>query len=1088
MFHTDRKLDRRIQEIKNYRYRDLIPMEEFAVREDVQGVVNPEVPVCFDGWDTIRTGDCWSGRDRYLWMHREVTIPEEWKGRRVVGIFDFGRTGAGNNSGFEAMCYLNEKPYQGVDINHMEVFFPEELCGKTFRLTFRLWSGLEGGGAPKDQEHQINRADLGCLDEKTDDFYYMGSLILDTVNQLDGGEPVKYDLRTALDAACHCIDWSYPGSEAFYETVHQADGLLNERIDGMNKQSMIQVHCVGHTHIDMAWLWRLKHTHEKASRSFSTVLRMMELFPEYIFLQTQPQLYEYIKEDFPEIYEEIKKRVKEGRWETDGGMWVEADCNLTSGESLTRQLLIGSRFLKEEFGKDVEYLWLPDVFGYSWALPQILKKSGIDMFMTTKISWNQYNRMPHDTFRWKGMDGSQVLTHFITTPEPWNAPDSWFYTYNGLLTARTVKGVWDSYSEKEMNKDLLISFGYGDGGGGVNRDLLEARRRLDKIPGLPNVKTSTAGAYFRKLKENVRNTDQYVHTWDGELYLEYHRGTYTSQGYNKRMNRKMELLYRKAEWLTAMEAVREQDLSRAEQEKLTKGWKMILTNQFHDIIPGSSIHEVYEDSRRDYEVIRQIGEDVIADYREQALTPEKDAYTVYNASGWQSEILAEIPESGTGTFTDGEGNVLISQQEDGRYFVQIPEVPGMGYRKILFCRGEASEREDTAGDGKISAEQKDTAGNGKVSAEQEGMAGEKEPAERGDLASRRMELPEQDIFTVSGKQLETPFYSITLNDYGQIIRLYDKQEAREVLACGERGNVLQVFEDKPLDNDAWDIDIFYQQKMREVTDLTAFEVTCRGPLKLEVHMEWKYMNTSISQDMILYRFDRRIDFRTDVDLQERQQLFKAAFTVDVRSTFATYDIQYGNVRRPNHWNTSWDQARFESVGHRFADQSERNYGVALLNDCKYGYDVKDNVMRISLLRSGLQPDHLQDLGKHRFTYALLPHRGDFVEGRVVQSGFALNNPADVFRGTEQADSGSFFTLDNEQVEIDAVKRSEDGQYLVVRLHDFAGARQHVTVKTAFAYQAWAEGSLMEKPVSEFTDGDVTLELHPYEIKTILFRL
>ena len=294
---------------------------------------------------------------------------------------------------------------------------------------------------------------------------------------------------------------------------------------------------------------------------------------------------------FPEIFEEIRKRVKEGRWEADGGMWVEADCNLTSGESLTRQLLIGSRFLKEEFGKDVEYLWLPDVFGYSWALPQILKKSGIDVFMTTKISWNQFNRMPHDTFHWKGMDGTEVLTHFITTPEPWNGPDSWFYTYNGLLTAKTVKGVWEAYSEKAMNKDLLISYGYGDGGGGVNRDLLEARRRIDKIPGLPNLKTSTAGDYFRKLKENVENTDQYVNTWDGELYLEYHRGTYTSQAYNKRMNRKMELLYRRAEWMTAMAAMGAGSLSLAEQEKLTKGWKLILTNQFHDIIPGSSIHE-----------------------------------------------------------------------------------------------------------------------------------------------------------------------------------------------------------------------------------------------------------------------------------------------------------------------------------------------------------------------------------------------------------------------------------------------------------------------------------------------------------------
>ena len=528
MFLTERKLDRRITEIREYSYREVTALEEFAAREDRQGVVNPEVPTEFEGWNKIHTGDRWSGRDRYLWLHKEITIPESWKGKRAVGIFDFGNTGAGNNSGFEAMCYINEKPYQGVDVNHKEVFFPEELYGKTFRLTFRLWSGLEGGGVPREQEHRINRADLAYLDEKVDDFYYMGMLVLDTVQNLSDTDPVKFELRNALDEACLLIDWAYPGSGEFYESVHQADDLLNEKIDGMKKDSLVKVKCVGHTHIDMAWLWRLKHTHEKASRSFSTVLRMMEMFPEYIFLQTQPQLYEYIKEDFPEIYEEIKKRVKEGRWEVDGGMWVEADCNLPSGESLTRQILIGSKFIKDEFGKDVEYLWLPDVFGYSWALPQILKKSGIDMFMTTKISWNQYNRMPHDTFKWKGIDGSEVLTHFITTPEPWNEPGSWFYTYNGLLTAKTVKGVWDAYSEKEMNQELLIAYGYGDGGGGVNRDLLERRRRIDKIPGLPSLETSTAGEFFRDLKETVKNTDRYVHTWDGELYLEYHRGTYLS--------------------------------------------------------------------------------------------------------------------------------------------------------------------------------------------------------------------------------------------------------------------------------------------------------------------------------------------------------------------------------------------------------------------------------------------------------------------------------------------------------------------------------------------------------------------------------
>lgn len=1037
MFHTDKKLDRRISEMKQYRYRNIIPLQEFAVCEDEQGIVNPKVPKETQQWDVMKTKDRWAGRDRYLWLVKEVRIPGDWKGRRAVGIFDFGKTGGGNNSGFESMCYINGKPYQGVDANHMEVFFPEELYGCTFQLAFRLWSGLEGGGEPKVQEHRIERADLACLDEKADDFYYLASLVLETVEQLEDGNPLKYDLRNALDAACHCIDWSYPGSGVFYDTLYQADEILNEKIDAMDKKSPVNVHCVGHTHIDMAWLWRLKHTHEKASRTFSTVLRMMELFPEYLFLQTQPQLYAYIKEDFPEIYEEIKKLVAQGRWEVDGGMWVEADCNLTSGESLTRQILMGSRFIKEEFGKDVEYLWLPDVFGYSWALPQILKKSGIDVFMTTKISWNQYNRMPHDTFWWKGIDGSEVLTHFITTPEPWGAPDSWFYTYNGLLTAKTVKGVWESYRDKEVNKDLLISYGYGDGGGGVNRDLLEARRRLDKIPGLPHVKTSTAGEFFRKLKKTVRDTQQYVHTWDGELYLEFHRGTYTSQAYNKRMNRKMELLYRKAEWMSAMQAVMEGRLEQAKQEELSKGWKLILTNQFHDIIPGSSIHEVYEDSRRDYEVVSQIGESVVADFQTKAVSEKAGSYTVYNASGWQTDSIVEVRGSEPGAFTDASGTKLVSQQADGKHYVLVKDMPSMGCQTIQFEKGEPCR--------------------------------------------------ESSAFTVNGKQIETPFYSICLNDYGQMTRLYDKQACREVLAQGERGNVLQVFEDKPLDFDAWDIDIFYQQKMREITDLTAFEVTQCGALCLTVHMEWSYMQTTIAQDMVLYSTDRRIDFQTDVDFKERHQLIKAAFTVAVRSTYATYDIQYGNVRRPNHWNTSWDWARFESVGHRFADLSEHNYGVALLNDCKYGYDIKDNVMRISLLRSGTHPDYLQDVGRHQFTYALLPHKGDFVQGDVVPTAHALNNPMDVFAGASDMSGRGFFTLDNSQVEVDAVKKSEDGRYLVIRIHDFAGATQRVELTPSFAYRGWAQSDLMERPISEFSAGKITMELHPYEIKTILFE-
>ncbi len=1037
MFLTERKLERRISETEPYRYRDVIGFESFEAAEDCQGAVNPKIP-SFQACETIKTGETWKGRDRYLWLHKVISVPSEWKGKKVVCVFDFGNTGAGNNSGFESMLYVNGVMYQGVDVNHKEVFLDDALCGTDVDLSIRLWSGLEGGGIPAEQEHKIARADLAWLDEKADDFYYMASMVHQTILELDDSQPEKQELLKALDGACHCIDWSAPGSGTFYESLHQADDALNESIDSMDKHSMIHVYCVGHTHIDTAWLWRLKHTREKCSRSFSTVLRLMELYPEYIFLQTQPQLYEYMKEEFPEIYENIKKRVAQGRWEADGAMWVEADCNLTSGESLTRQILLGSRFLMDEFGKDVHYLWLPDVFGYSWALPQILKKAGIDTFMTTKISWNQYNRMPHDTFIWKGIDGSEVLTHFITTPEPCNPRDSWFYTYNGKLFPRTVKGVWDSYRDKQLNKDLLISFGFGDGGGGVNRDMLEYRRRLDKIPGLPNVKISTAREYFQKLHDTVEHTDQYIHTWDGELYLEYHRGTYTSQGYNKRMNRKMELLYRRTEWLTVMDALAAGSMEKAQQEQLTKGWKHILTNQFHDIIPGSSIHEVYEDAREDYKFIEKTARSVEQQACQNLFVQKENTYTVVNASGWNLNEIVTLQGEAEGIYRDADGNELVSQKGHGVTYVEVRDVPAMGTKTIVF---EAAKQD----------------------------------------------MP-NSVFTVNGREIETPYYQISLNQYGQIAKLYDKTYSRDVLPQGQRGNVLQVFEDKPLDNDAWDIDIFYQEKMREIVQLTVFEITQTGPLRLTVHMEWKYMNSYIRQDMILYSTSRRIDFKTDVDFHEQHQLLKAAFPADVRTTYGTFDVQYGNVRRPNHWNTSWDMAKFETVAHRWADLSERGYGVSLLNDCKYGHDIKDNVMRISLLRAGTNPDYLQDQGEHVFTYSLLPHKGDFVEGRTVQEAFALNQPMLAVNGQSALSYDSFLSFDNDQIELDAVKKSEDGRYLVIRFHEFAGSRQQVTVKTGFSWKAWAECDLRERAVTAFASDEICVELHAYEIKTILLEI
>lgn len=1040
MFFMNEKLEKRIQELEPYRYRDVIELEDILVKESEGEIPNPEVPSDFSDFKKEKVGMLWEGWDKYLWLHLEAEFPEAWKGKRMLGLFDFGRTGGGGNTGFESLLYRDGKPFQGVDSNHQEVFFEDSVAGQKVELTFRLWSGMEGGGVPQIQEHKIKRAALACLDEKADDLYYLAKMIHGTLRELEDDSTDKHALLKALNDAFLKIDWSYPGSKAFYASVEEADDFLNETLDGMDKNSMVTVNCVGHTHIDLAWLWRLKHTREKASRSFSTVLRLMEMFDEYIFLQTQPQIYEYIKQDFPEIYEEIKERVKEGRWEPDGAMWVEADCNLTSGESLTRQILMGSKFVKEEFGKEMHYLWLPDVFGYSWALPQILKKSGIDTFMTTKISWNEYNRMPHDTFMWKGMDGSEVLTHFVTTPDADYSLSPWYYTYNGMLTPYTVKGVWKSYNDKNMNKEVLISYGYGDGGGGVNREALEQRRRLDKIPGLPNVKTSTAGEYFRKLQETVKNTEEYLHTWDGELYLEFHRGTYTSHAHNKKMNRKMEFLYREAEWLTAMAAAAQGNMEKAQQEKLTEGWKIVLRHQFHDIIPGSSILPVYEDSKVEYAMAKEIAEKVEQDAFSVLVEPKENTWTILNNAGWKANQLVAIEDAPEGVFKNEAGEILDTQKEGNVTYVKVDRVPPMGGTVICLEEGSAEPQKAAPID-------------------------------------------------ISAQKIETPFYTIELNEAGQITRLYDKENDREVLACGERANVLQIFEDKPRDYDAWNIDIFYEEKMREVTDLVSAEVVENGSLKAVLRLEWKYMNSRIVQDLTVYADDRRIDFVTFVDWHEVHQLLKASFTVDIRATEARYDIQYGNVKRANNWNTSWEMAKFETVAHRWVDMSERDYGVSLLNDCKYGHDVKENRMRITLIKCANNPDYKQDQGEHTFTYSLLPHKGDFVEGETVKEAYALNQPLKVVKGILHGAGTSFVSFDTEGVELDAVKRSEDEKSLVVRFHEYTGSRQKVRVIPGFAYDSWCECNLVEKPLEERrAAGEIRTELTPYEIKTLLFDL
>ena len=1039
MFFTEKKAHARINELFEYRYRDRINLSEWQFAEDDGALGNYPPKQSPSHTKEVVIGDRWEGRDLYAWLSKEVTLPEDWPSNKsIVGVFDFGDTGGGNNSGFESLLFLNGSPYQGVDTNHKEVFFPSEKRGKKVNVDFRLWSGMEGGGMPKNQEFKFRRADLAWFDDKVDKYYYDARAVIETVDVLKDEQPEKHKLLQSLNQSLNMIEWLNPGSLEFYETVYEAEKYLAEQMNSIEKHHDVTFHCVGHTHIDVAWLWQLKHTREKSARSFSTVLRLMEQYPEYLFLQSQPQLYEYIKNDYPDIYKQMKERIKEGRWETEGGMWLEADCNIPSGESLVRQLLLGSNFLRDEFGKETEYLWLPDVFGYSWALPQILKKSGIETFMTTKISWSQYNRMPHDTFKWRGIDGSEVLTHFITTTEPW--PESTYYTYNGYITPQVVQESWEAYKDKDINQDLILSYGYGDGGGGVNRDMLEMRKRIDEMPGLPYAKPARADDYFRQLHDTIDHTEGYVHTWDGELYLEFHRGTYTSQAEIKRMNRRLELLYRETEWLNVLQALKQQSMDSYPAKDLTEGWKIILRNQFHDIIPGSSINEVYKDAQIEHAEAEQYATKAWDEASSSIVNADSaEGWTVFNSAPWKRNDSFFIEVDEDGTWHDSDGNALVSQRTDGGHVVQAHDVPSMGYAPIYFKK---------------------------------------------DAETAKAQIP----FESHNSGINTPFYEIEWNEVGQLTKLYDKTHKREVLADDSRGNVLQTFEDKPMMFDAWDIDIFYQEKMKEVTNLVSVQFMEQGSLQTVIRFKWEFGSSTITQDMIVYAESRRIDFKTHVDWQERQRLLKVAFPVDVRSTEATYDIQYGNVKRPTHWNTSWDYARFETVGHQWADLSEGGYGVSLLNDSKYGYDIKDHVMRLSLLKSPIHPDPYGDLGEHNFTYSLLPHENSWVEGNTVREAWQLNNPLTYKHGEVTPKGQSLLNCSADNLMIDAVKKAEYEDAVVIRLHEFEGKRVNARLFGDWSIASWQECDLMERPISdEVNNGEIDFYIKPYEIKTFLVR-
>jgi alpha-mannosidase len=983
-------------------------------------------------YEPFAVGGAWGPAWDTTWFRLRGRIPVEWAGGEVRIGFAIGNAGE-TGFGAEALLYRDDVPVQGFSPNHRHhrltgsaaggeeiECFVEAAANPPSPFGANPWPLLmaDPHGHP---QFTLAKADLHVVDPALEAFFHDFRVAVELMFELPEADPRRARLLAGLERAVDRIDLPEIGG-SWREASPVVHALLEERAS----PSAHRVSAVGHAHLDTAWLWPLRETVRKAARTFATVCDLMDHYPEYRFVISQAQHLAWMRDHYPALFERIRARVTEGRIEPTGSMWVEADCNIPSGESLVRQIVFGKRFFLDEFGVETEDVWLPDVFGYSAALPQIMRLGGARRFLTQKLSWNQYNDMPHHTFLWEGIDGSRVLTHFPPAD-----------TYGGQVSAHELRyGAANFRDHEHVNRSLYL-FGYGDGGGGPTDAMLESARRLGDSEGLPRLTMEGPRAFFDKVEEELVEPA----VWSGELYLEHHRGTYTSQAETKWGNRRGELALRDAEAWSALSGATEPDA------RLDHAWRTLLVNQFHDIIPGSGIHWVYEDTRAELAAVRRTAEEV-ADTSLRRLTESVDTtglshpVVVWNSLSRERCDLAEVEVPDGATVARDPDGVAVPLQAvgDGRAVFEAT-VPAFGYRTYDLVAGDADS----------------------------GPA----PAEAGP------------------RHLTNGILRVELDDLGLFRSIVDQRVGRQVLVPEGGGNLLQLHPDYPNFFDAWDIDAWYRRRAEDLVAVDNIEVLESGPVRSAIRLKRSFGSSSITQTVSLAAGSPVIRVDNEIDWQERNRLLKVAFPVAVRSPRATYEIQYGHVERPTHANTSWEAARFEVCAHKWADWSEPGYGVALLNDCKYGYDITERGIRLSLLRSPTWPDPEADRGVHRFAYGLLPHPGDLRTAGVVDAGYEFNvplrvRPTTAHAGTRAA-AGSLVGIDAANACVEVVKRADDGSgALIVRLYEAWGARGPVTVTAPAPLRRATRTALLERELGpvEVVAGAARVDLRPFEIVTL----
>ena len=1016
---TFRKIEKSLERYSPYLF---IPVGEAEKAYALTTEEHLRLPPEIGDMKLIEKQTKWGGEYSNLWLRTQFTVPECADGKILCAIPDADAV--------EILCFKNGKPagiinsknrFLGGDHSFMFVS-PCAKAGETVDLAFECYAGHTCFGTQPGENYRMDEHAVG---EFSHVYAGIRFLVIDTVIR-----DFVFDVACALQIAkmpednfaamnaYECLMNAFPyfiqdADCADAEEMHASAEKVRECLKPVlekrpSEMTRGKVRVIGHSHMDTAWLWPISETVRKCARTYSQALTLMDMYPEYTFIQSSALHLDWMRRYYPDIFEGIRARVKEGRYEPNGGVWVECDCNITGGEAMVRQFLYGQRFTQKYLDYRSDSFWLPDTFGYNAAIPQIMQGCGVKYFYTTKIGWNDLTRFPTNTFVWRGLDGTEVISHLNAThlmPDP-----------------ATLAGVVRDMPDRRTNNTRLAAYGFGDGGGGPTYGMLEYLKRARNIAGMPEIEPSTISAFMQEVEKRRDKLPVY----DGELYLELHRGTLTKMHDVKRNNRLAEIALYNMELLNVMSG-------KPAHEKHDEYYQVLLKNQFHDILPGTCIPKVYE-----IEVPEM--NKLISDVRAAALgfaegmsEKKENVVSLFNSLAFDRADIAVIDGE---TGVEGKTCQTYIDVNGAKKTAVSVNLPALAAETVCLTAPKASE----------------------------------------------------SAFRACGNKLSTPYYEVEFDGNGYIASLKDKAAGREIRKNGgEALGVLWFGEEMPDAWDNWDIDNDVFQKLKPVTNLLSREVVSDGGVEYRVRAKYALTKRStVIVDTVFYAENRRVDFEVQADWQERHGLLKAGFNVNIRSAFVKNEIQFGNIDRPTTRNNPVETAKFEVCNHRWSDISETRYGVAILNDCKYGISAEDSDLRLTLLKGGVRPDPVSDLGVHSMTYSLLPHEGAFGAENVVRPAYALNNAVQVVPGAMKAPE--LFEIGESNIICEAVKNAEDvkGAY-VLRLYECERSQTRTSLVLKGAKRAFETNMLEEKQkeLALAPDGSVSLVFRPFEIKTIL---